>query len=54
MRIAFVAAMISVEPKTLLRDALVGFGIGLVVMLGLTYGATTIAASPPAATTSAQ
>lgn len=45
--------MISVEPKKLLRDALIGFGIGLVVMLGISYGAGVLASSTPAATTSA-
>ena len=46
--------MLPVAPKKIFRDALIGFGIGLVLMLGLTYGATTFAGSPPAAATSTQ
>ncbi len=46
--------MLPVAPKKILRDLLIGFGIGLVLMLGFTYGASTFAGSPPAAATSGQ
>ncbi|MBK8998309.1 MAG: hypothetical protein IPM35_21510 [Myxococcales bacterium] len=46
--------MLPIQPKKILRDALIGFGIGLVLMLGITYGAGAIAGSPPAAATSTQ
>ena len=41
--------MLPVAPKKILRDLVIGFGIGLVLMLGFTYGASTFAGSPPAA-----
>jgi len=44
--------MLPVAPKKLFRDALIGFGIGLVLMLGLTYGSSMFAGSQPAAATS--
>ncbi len=40
--------------QRILRDGLIGFGIGLVVMLAVSFGAASFGASPPAATTSAQ
>jgi len=46
--------MLPVAPKKLLRDTIIGFGIGLVVMLGISYGASTFAGSPTAAATSTQ
>lgn len=46
--------MLPVAPKKILRDALIGFGIGLVLMLGITYGASSFARSPTAAATSTQ
>jgi hypothetical protein len=46
--------MLLVEPKKLMRDILVGFGIGLVVMLGLTYSASGMVGTTTAASTSAQ
>jgi hypothetical protein len=46
--------MFPVAPKKILRDALVGFGIGVVVMLAITYGAGAFVGSPPAAATSTQ
>jgi len=45
--------MLPVAPKKLLRDTLIGFGIGLVLMLGVTYGSSIFAGSPPAVSTSA-
>jgi hypothetical protein len=44
--------MFPVATKKILRDGLIGFGIGLVVMLSITYGAGAFAGSPPAAATS--
>ncbi|MCC6662261.1 MAG: hypothetical protein IT375_00890 [Polyangiaceae bacterium] len=46
--------MLPVAPKKILRDALIGFGIGLIAMLGISYGAGALVGSPPAAATSAQ
>jgi len=46
--------MLPVAPKKILRDALIGFSIGLVFMLGITYGASTFASTPAAAATSTQ
>ncbi|HMR08029.1 MAG TPA: hypothetical protein PKA88_19740 [Polyangiaceae bacterium] len=46
--------MLLVEPKKLMRDILVGFGIGLVVMLGLTYSSGGMVGTTTAASTSAQ
>ena len=40
--------------KKILRDALIGFGVGLVLMLGLSYGAASLGGSPPAAAASTQ
>jgi len=40
--------------KKILRDALIGFGIGLVLMLGVSYGASGLGSSPPAAAASTQ
>lgn len=54
MGLANRAGMLPIQPKKILRDALIGFGIGLVLMLGITYGAGAIAGSPPAAATSTQ
>lgn len=54
MGLANRGGMLPVQPKKILRDALIGFGIGLVLMLGITYGAGAIAGSPPAAATSTQ
>jgi hypothetical protein len=53
-RFANDVGMLPVAPKKILRDALIGFGIGLVLMLGISYGASTLAGSPPAAATSTQ
>jgi hypothetical protein len=44
--------MFPVATKKILRDGLIGFGIGLVVMLSITYGAGGFVGSPPAAATS--
>jgi len=44
--------MLPVAPKKIVRDALIGFSIGLVLMLGITYGAGSLVGSPPAAATS--
>ncbi len=46
--------MISVASKQLLRDMMVGFGLGLVLMLGLSYGTAMLSHPTPAAKTSAQ
>ncbi|MFO0571801.1 MAG: hypothetical protein U0263_39625 [Polyangiaceae bacterium] len=46
--------MLPVAPKKILRDTLIGFGIGLVLMLGIQYGAPSLLGSPPAAATSTQ
>jgi hypothetical protein len=48
------AAMAPANMNKVLRDGLIGFGIGLVVMLAVSFGASSFGASPPAATTSAQ
>jgi hypothetical protein len=48
------AAMMPADSKRILRDALIGFGIGLVVMLTVSFGAASLGGSPPAARTSAQ
>ncbi len=52
--VARVADMLPVAPKKIFRDALIGFGIGLVVMLGFSYALSTFAGSPTAAATSHQ
>ena len=49
----FCRAMLPVAPKKLLRDTVIGFSIGLVLMLGVTYGSSMFAGSRPAAATSA-
>jgi hypothetical protein len=49
-----VAAMKPAGVKKVLRDGLIGFGIGLVVMLAVSYGAPSLGGSPPAVATSAQ
>jgi hypothetical protein len=54
MRLAGSGAMTTVTPKSVVRDALIGFGIGLLLMLGIGYGAAALSASPPAAPTSTQ
>lgn len=54
MPFAYSARMLSVTPKTLLRDLAVGFGVGLILMLGLSYGASLTAHPSPAAKTSAR
>lgn len=46
--------MLPVAPKKILRDALIGFGIGLIAMVGISYGSGALRGSPPAAATSAQ
>jgi hypothetical protein len=46
--------MMPADSKRILRDALIGFGIGLVVMLTISFGAASLGGSPPAARTSAQ
>jgi hypothetical protein len=46
--------MSTVTPKTVVRDALIGFGIGLLLMLGIGYSAAALGTSPPAAPTSTQ
>jgi hypothetical protein len=46
--------MATAELKRIVRDGLIGFGIGLVLMLGLSYGAATLGASSPAVATSTQ
>jgi hypothetical protein len=46
--------MMRADAKRILRDTLIGFGIGLTVMLTISFGATTLGGSPPAAPTSAQ
>jgi hypothetical protein len=46
------AAMMPAHMKRIFRDALIGFGIGLVAMLAISYGASSLGGSPPAATTS--
>ncbi|MBI3203601.1 MAG: hypothetical protein HYZ29_18830 [Myxococcales bacterium] len=46
--------MLPVAPKKILRDALIGFGIGLIAMLGISYGAGALVGTPPTAATSAQ
>ena len=48
----FAGPMLPVAPKKLFRDALIGFGIGLVLMLGMTYGSSMFAGTQPAAATS--
>jgi hypothetical protein len=48
------APMIAADMKKVLRDALIGFGIGLVAMLTISYGATSLGGARPAAATSAQ
>lgn len=53
-RLAIFAGMLPVAPKKILRDTLIGFGIGLVLMLGIQYGAPSLLGSPPAAATSTQ
>jgi hypothetical protein len=46
--------MMPTDKKRILRDALIGFGIGLVVMLTISFGAASLGGSPPAAPTSTQ
>lgn len=46
--------MLPVAPKKLFRDALIGFGIGLVAMLGFSYALSSFSGSPTAAATSTQ
>ena len=46
--------MLPVTPKKILRDALIGFGIGLIAMVGISYGAGALVGAPPAAATSTQ
>ncbi len=46
--------MLLVQPKKLVKDLLIGFGIGLVVMLGLSYSAGGMVGKTTAASTSAQ
>ena len=41
-------AMSSVRPKSLLRDVLIGFGLGLALMVGLSYGTSAFADASPA------
>jgi len=50
----FPPAMSTVTPKSVVRDGLIGFGIGLLVMLAVGYGAGALSSSPPAAPASAQ
>ena len=42
------------ELKIMLRHLVLGFGVGLLVMLAAGYGASTLRGAPTAATTSAQ
>lgn len=44
--------MLPVAPKKILRDAIIGFGIGLVMMLGFSYALSSFSGSPTAAATS--
>jgi hypothetical protein len=46
--------MLPVAPKKILRDTLIGFGIGLILMVGITYGPGAFGGSPTAAATSAR
>ncbi|MEZ4224017.1 MAG: hypothetical protein R3B13_23920 [Polyangiaceae bacterium] len=46
--------MLLVEPKKLMKDLLIGFAVGLVVMAGLSYSARGMTLSTTAAKTSAQ
>jgi hypothetical protein len=46
--------MTPADAKKVLRHMLVGFGIGLVVMVTVSYGATSLGGSPPAVSTSAK
>jgi hypothetical protein len=45
------ARMETIHAKGILRDALIGFGIGLAVMLAAGYGASALSGAEPAAAT---
>ncbi len=48
------ASGMTVDVKVILRNGFIGFALGVVVMLGISYGAQTLGSSPPAAPASAR